>query len=310
MYRVSKSYILFALLIGAIIGGFLLPSYYQYLATQIFIFGIVALAFNLLYGYTGLLSFGQAIFFGIGAYSATLSLIYLNVNPPIAIILSILVGFITSLLIGSICVRVTNAYFLILTLIICIIAYLVALNQVWLTGGSDGINLPEITLKFQNLSLSFWDSSFRYYFSFLIFIIISYIFYKISNSQIGIAFKAIRENENLAKTLGYNTYLIKLISFCLAGTFTSLAGALYSLLFSYATAEFFSLTLSIKVVIWVLLGGAGTIMGPIIGTGLLLCIFDFVSSLTPNHPIIIGVLLMLSLKFKRGIYYVAANYKK
>jgi len=292
------------ILIG--IAGIVTPPYIRYLLTQILIFGIFAIAFDLLFGYTGLLSLGHAMFFGIGAYGAALSMIHFHVNIFVAILIGIVIGTLFSIGIGVVCIRMRDVFFLILTFIFSLIIYLVSLDFVWLTGGDDGINFERPELKILTFKLSLYDEYVRYYFVLIIFLISYLIIYKISNSPTGLAFKAIRENEDLAKALGYDVSLLKLKSFVLSGLFASLAGAIYSLSFGYANAELMSLDISLRVIVWTLFGGAGTLIGPVIGTGILTYVFDVISSITRNHPIILGILLIaVMVKFKGGLYNLA-----
>ncbi len=251
------------------------------------------MAFDLIYGYTGMLSFGQSLFFGVGAYGASLPIIYFGVNIWAALGIALITSLVISLVTGFFAVRVSGSYFIIITIIFSTVFYFMAFNLYWLTGGETGLSFKVPTLTFGAIEFSLYDPAVNYYFV-LAMLIISYILLRrIVNSPLGRIFKAIRENEERARFVGYNVERYKLISFVIAGIFSGFSGALYTLMFRYTSASFLGLMISANPVIWTLIGGAGTLIGPILGTVLITIFIDSISSYIQNYLIIVGAVVII-----------------
>lgn len=281
-----------------------MTDYQQIFLAEILIWGLFAMAFDLVFGYTGMLSFCQALFFGAGAYGTAYSIFFLEAGIWTSVGFAILVAASLALLVGFSATRVSGHYFLIITVIYSVLIYLVLQSGHWrwITGGYGGKPLPTPEVPLGFTTLSFRNELVSYYFV-ASFVAAAYLVSRaISRSPAGMVFRCIRENEMKARLVGYNIEGVKLAVFVFAGALSGLAGALYSLLFRYTNLSFFEWTLSGKAVVWTLLGGAGTLVGPFIGSALYLLSSEFLSTSFSSFPIIFGVLLILVvLLFPGGI---------
>jgi len=253
----------------------LAPGYFGTYQIQLLIFGLIAaiaaLGFNLLLGYTGLLSFGHSAYFGVGAYTVALAAEHLG---PHSMEFYLLVGLpvvaVTSALFGYICVRHTQIFFGILTLAISQVIYSLALNLYWVTGGSDGMRVPRPALLFGALRFS-GPSGFQqfitsyYYYVLAIFIVCVLLMWVIVHSPFGKALQGIRDNEVRARFLGLRIRRFRWIAFLVSGTFTGLAGILWVPLEGLTTPDVLYWTFSGEIVFTALLGGFRNFTGPIVG---------------------------------------------
>ncbi len=272
---------------------FLFGRFNLVLATEALIWGIYALSFDLIFGYTGMLSFGQSIFFGFGAYTVLYS--FKNgLGLIFALALAILLGGIMGLLVGSSVVRVRGAKFFLVTLVGSILFYLLALDTRHLTGGTDGM---VVRAGFPGLVEN-------YYIVFVIAFLVVVAILALVKSSLGLAFKMIRDNERRARLLGYSVNRYKIAAFGVGGALAGLAGGLYAYTSGYASAGCFHWTISADAVVWTILGGAGTVIGPFVGAALLTFVRDTLSSLIGNiYPVVVGVLLVFAVTvFPRGVY--------
>lgn len=262
----------------------LLGRFHTLLATEIMIWGLFALSFNLLYGYTGMLSFGQAIFFGTGSYILHYSFEW-GLSLPIALLLGALLSGLVGLLLGLAASRVKGARFFLITLVGSILFYLIALDNRWLTGGDDGLivqaTFPGVTHNF--------------YLTFIVCLLATAIVLILLRSPIGLIFKMIRENEERAASLGYWTEGYKSLAFSFGGILGGLAGGLYSYINGFVSADFFHWTHSADPVIWTIFGGPGTISGGFVGAATLTFLRETLSSAWADfYPVIVGVVLLAS----------------
>ena len=244
-------------------------SPYEALATQIIIWGLLALGYNILYGYTGLLSFGHAAYFGLGAYATGIVLIRTKCSLLAGIGSGVLVSCLGAILIGFFCLRRRGIYFALLTMAFAQMLYFTA--SIWesLTGGEPGLrNIPHPPLGIPGLfSLNIY-TPIRFYFFVWAFVAISLLLLnRILGSPFGKVLQGIRENEKRARALGYNVNRIKWLSFILSGTFSGLAGSLHTLYINFVGLEQLYWETSGKILLMTLLGGPGTFFGPFIGAG-------------------------------------------
>ena len=291
--------ILLAILLVLVILPPYLGRFWQTLLTEILVWGLFAMAFDLLYGYAGLLSFGQSVFFGMGVYGVALSIHWFGVGLWTALAAGWALALIFAWLIGFFAVRVGTAGFIILTALMSVVFHLIANNWQSVTGGDAGIpfTAPPLDLGVSTFSLT--RPLTAYYF---VLIVVSLAFLALRwvvASKRGRVLEAIRENEDRATLLGYNVRREKFWAFVLAGFFAGIAGSLYSTAVDrFANQDFFHWFLSGDAVIWTLIGGAGTLLGPVLGTGILLVFKDYLSTWWPKgYPIVIGGLMLLVVIF-------------
>lgn len=279
------------------------------IATVIWIYAILALAFNILLGYTGLLSFGQATFFGMGAYVAGLLLIHFKVNIILALIAGLLAGGLSAALVGGISIRRLGLYFILLTFAFNQMFFFIAYQWSSLTGGEDGLpGVPRPLLKFGDISILNLRSPVNYYlFTVAIFLISMVVLKWIVESPLGKIFQAIRENETRAAAVGYNVKKYKLIAFIISGSFSGLAGVLYSMLFGIVPLDTIHWLTSGDIVFMALIGGIGNFYGPIIGAAFFIWLSESVSVIWARWPLILGVSFIIVVLFLRGGCVEAIN---
>src|SRR5271166_844645 len=281
----------------------LLPFYIGLYQVQLLTYGLIAaitaLGFNLLLGYTGLLSFGHSAFFGIGAYSVAFLLrdagihsmeLYILIGVPIAAIMSALFGYI--------CVRHTRIFFGILTLALSQVLYSLALKLFWITGGTDGLRVPRPTLLAGTLTFTGGGAYQRfvqsyYYYVLAAFALCVVIMWVIVHSPFGKALQAIRDNETRARFLGLRIRRFRWISFLVSGTFTGLAGILWVPLNGLTTPEILYWPFSGDIVFTALLGGFRNFTGPIVGGLLFTYLKAYAVATTEYWQLLLGVVLVL-----------------
>lgn len=288
------------IIVGAVFllaAPYLVP--YQALATQMLIFAIFAIGFDILFGYTGLLSFGHAAFFGLGAYGTGLSLIHLTSSVPLALGMGILLAVAVAIPMGFLSTQRHGIYFAMVTLAFAQLIYFIAFQWRSLTGGDDGLQgVPRPSLGPVDLS----SDLVYYYFVMAVFILALVLGVRIIRSPFGRALQALRENTDRAMSVGYDPRKYKLISFVISAGFAALAGGLYAMLQNFVPLFSLGLDISGEIVLMTLVGGMGTIYGPVIGAMSIVYVKDFLSSQTDVWPLIMGVLYVVSvMTFRRGV---------
>jgi branched-chain amino acid transport system permease protein len=281
---------------------FIVP--YKALATQIIIWGLFALGFNVCLGYTGMLSFGHAAYFGVGAYTSGILLIRFWENIWFSLLGALVMGALLALVLGYLCIKRRGIYFAMLTLAFAQLVYFVAFQWVDLTGGDNGLrNIPAVPLGFFGLSIDIY-TPLRFYFFVLFFVFLSLLaLNRVLESPFGHVLQAVRENEHRAKSCGYETTNVRWLAFILSGAISGLAGGLYALYLHFVGIENMYYTTSGQVIMMTLLGGMGSFIGPFIGAGVFLYLEDVLSAITPNWMIFLGVIFVLCvLFFPSGIW--------
>jgi branched-chain amino acid transport system permease protein len=273
---------------------------YIALATNILVFGIFAMAFNLLLGYTGLLSFGHGSFFGLGAYFTGLLLVKANAPLGLAMLGGVLAATLGGLVIGYISLKRRDVYFAMITMAFSQLLFFLTLQLKDLTGGDNGLaGIPILQLPF---SINLGKPLHTYYFTFVFFILSVYAIRRLLNSPFGKAIQAIRENENRAISCGFNAKRIKLISFILSGMFSGLAGVLYCIHLRFVPIETLSITTNSEVIFISIIGGLGTFWGPIVGSATFLILIDVINKVLARWEIVVGLIFILFILFlNRGI---------
>lgn len=283
---------------------FALPEYHRLSVTRIMILAVFAMGYNVLFGYTGLLSLGHAMFFGAGLYAAGMSAYHLGWSVPLAFAGGIVAGTALALIVGCVALRTSGVSFMIVTLMFAQVAYLATLYFTGYTRGDEGLVLPQAARSFHffGASVDLADSTTRYNLSLLLLAIAMAIIYRLVRSSTGRAMVAVRENESRAQMLGYNTFAVKLKALVLSGALSSAAGATYALLFAYIGSSFTTIQYSIDALLYTLLGGAGTVLGPLFGAFLMFYLMDVAGKYTSAYLLVTGcALIFLVLYFPRGI---------
>jgi branched-chain amino acid transport system permease protein len=278
---------------------------YRSLATQVLIYGLFALGFNLLYGYTGLLSFGSAAYWGLGAYGTGIALAKLGVTSLwLALLAGLVLAAAGGALFGYLCLRRRGIYFAMLTLAFAQLLYFIAFHLADWTGGDDGlrgITVPPLTLPGLRIALD--SSTVFYYFSLVLVGLAVAGLKRILDSPFGAVLQAIRENSDRASACGYDIARIKHLSFVFYALFAGLAGALDALRLTVVPIESLHWSTSGQVVIMTLLGGAGTFFGPFVGAAAFLVLEDAIAVVTESWPLVIGAIFMVFVLFlPKGIW--------
>jgi branched-chain amino acid transport system permease protein len=281
----------------------LLPLYIGLYQVQLLTYGLVAaiaaLGFNLLLGYTGLLSFGHSAFFGIGAYSVAFLLRDAGIHSmELYILLGVPIAAVASALLGYICVRHTRIFFGILTLALSQVVYSLALKLFWVTGGTDGLRVPRPSLLAGMVTFTGRDAFQRfihgyYYYVLVVFAICVVLMWLIVHSPFGKALQAIRDNETRAAFLGLRIRRFRWMSFLISGTFTGLAGILWVPLNGLTTPEVLYWPFSGEIVFMTLLGGFRNFTGPIVGGVIFTYLKTYAVATTEYWQLLLGVVLVL-----------------
>lgn len=283
---------------------FVLPDYHHTNVARIMVLATYAMGYNLLVGYTGLLSLGHAMFFAAGLYGAGLPIYYFAMHPVGGFVLGCLAALALAILVGLIALRTTGVAFMIVTMMFAQAFFLATLYFNDVTHGDEGLVLSPEARRFVvlGLDLDLAEPMTRYNMALALFIGGMIVCLALVRSPMGRVLVAIRENEERTKMLGYNARDYKLLALSLSGLLSGAAGAAYVLLFAYMGSSFAAIQYSILPLLWVLLGGIGTVIGPLIGTALMFYLIDKTSEVMSSYLIVVGaVLVALVLFFPKGI---------
>jgi len=269
------------------------------LLTDLLIFGLFALSLDLIMGYTGLVSFGHAAYFGLGAYGSALVLIHFGQPVPVALLAGALLAGVVAVPVGWFSTRATGIYFAMLTLAFAQLLYTVAYKWRDLTGGSDGIaGVPKTALFWGGPSLA---SPRAFYFLVAACVLLSLTAcYALVRSPFGRAIQAIRENERRFTSLGRDPRPFKLVVFVIAAMFAGLAGALFAPFRGFASPEVMFWVFSGQGLMMVIMGGIGTLVGPVVGAMAFILIQEILSSYTEHWMIFTGAVFVLMVMFLPG----------
>ncbi|MBV8031496.1 MAG: branched-chain amino acid ABC transporter permease [Betaproteobacteria bacterium] len=267
------------------------------IATEIWIFAMFGLGLNLLLGYTGLLSFGQATFFGSAAYVAGWLLKHYGINVLFALAVGTGVGALSAALVGYLCVQRSGLYFIMLTFALNQFFYFTAYQWTSVTGGEDGMpGIPRPSL----LGLDFSKPIVYYAFVSAIFLLSLWAMKRIVEAPLGKILQAIRENEVRAAAVGYDVPRFKLAAFVIGGAFSGAAGVLYAMLFGIVPLEAIGFVFSGNVVFATLIGGSGSLYGPIIGSVVFIWLSESMSTIWARWPMLLGIAFVIVVLFLRG----------
>jgi ABC-type branched-subunit amino acid transport system permease subunit len=281
----------------------LLGNYASSLMAEVLIFGIAAMGLDILMGYTGLVSFGHAAFFGVGAYVTVLLGVKLGVPAVIGTVAGVIAAAACAVVIGAFCVRASGVAFLMLTLAFAQLLYAIAMKWRGITGGSDGLGglkRPDV------MGWSLADPIPMYYVALASFIIVFLALRRLIASQLGHSFVGIRENEVRMRAMGYSTSALKLVSFTIAGAVAGVGGSLYALFSGYVSPDIVSWGTSGSLLLMTVLGGTGTLIGPAVGAAVFLLTRNVVSSHTEHWLLIVGLVFIACVMFfRQGVFGAA-----
>jgi branched-chain amino acid transport system permease protein len=272
------------------------PKFWQGLLAQVFILGVYAMSYDLLMGYTGILSFGHAMFFGTGAYVTGILLTHAGWSLWQVTLAVLGVAIIQGLVIGVLSLRVRGVYLAMVTLAFAQMFFILAEATDFrdVTGAEDGLHGIPIPAW-----MSPTDERLRFYFIALAFCVVMYLIARrVVESPTGRVMVAIRENEARAQMIGYNTFVYKLIAVTLSGTLAALAGLMNALWNVNANPAMLSVTTTINALLMVIIGGVGTLVGPLLGAGVLQLLGYWLNStFGPRWPLIFGIVYILIVLF-------------
>ena len=272
-------------------------AFYQDIANRLMILAIAATSLNLILGNGGMISFGHAAYLGIGAYCVGIPAYYEIYNGFIHFPLAIASAALFALLTGAVCLRTKGVYFIMITMAFAQMLFfgLVSIEEY---GGDDGLVI-ELRSEFQGF-LDLENSTTLYYFTFAILLICIYIVHRIVRSRFGRVIEGAKSNERRMQALGFNTYLYRLVCYVISGAMCGLAGALLGNFTNFISPEMMDWTRSGELIFMVVLGGAGSLFGPLLGSTVFLVLEEILSGITVYWHLIFGLFLILVVLFVRG----------
>lgn len=277
---------------------------YTELATRVIVLGLAAMAVNFLLGFTGVLSFGHAAYFGLGAYGAAMSIKYFAPSTALSILVGVVVGTAAAALIGAMIRKLRGTYFAMVTIAFGQVFYFIAFRWNSVTGGDDGVTgwqRQPLHLGFTTVDILHNDKAF-YYLVLALFALAAAVMAVLLRSPLGRSLIAIRENERRARFLGIPVERHIWLSFVISGGFAALAGTLYALLSNFTDPRSLHWNLSGNFVIMAVLGGMRSFWGPLVGAAIFVVLQDYVSSHTENWMSFIGLFFVLVVTFfPRGV---------
>ena len=279
---------------------FVLPTYHQGNLSRIMVLAVYAMGYNIMFGYTGLLSLGHAMFFTAGMYGTGLAIRLWDFSAGSAFVTGIGVAAVFSVLVGLLALRTIGVAFMIVTLMFSQAVFLTLLYFTKYTRGDEGFVIPQTTRQIAGFDLS--DPTIRYFAALILFATCLMAVWVLVRSKTGRVLIAVRENEERARMLGFDTWAHKLVAVTLSGTMAGAAGAAYGILFGSVGASFAEVPFSILPLLYVLLGGPGTVIGPFVGTLFMFYLRDISGNFTDAHMLVAGVVLvLLTLYARKGI---------
>lgn len=292
----ARSLILHLGVLAALLAALLMLSAYHVTnIAKIMVLAVYAMGYNIAFGYTGLLSLGHAMFFAAGLYAAGMGISLFGLSAAGALVLGPVAGGLAATLVGLLALRTAGVAFMIVTLMFAQAGYLTVLYFVKYTRGDEGIVIARAARAIGGIDLS--ADTPRYMLAFGLFALALLLNLALVRSPFGRVMVAMRENEARSRMLGYNPYTVKLTALAVSGAYAGAAGAAYAVLFGYVGASLASVQYSILPLLYVLLGGAGTVLGPFLGALLMFYLIDYASSATSAYLFIVGAALILLVLF-------------
>jgi branched-chain amino acid transport system permease protein len=271
-----------------------LPPFHHGLVARILVLAAYATGYNVLLGYTGLMSLGHAMFFAAGMYGTGLTIQHFGLGVAAGFGAGIAGGLVVAGLVGLITLRTVGPAFLILTMMLAQAFYLATLYFNDVTMGDQGFILAGLAVELGGWRLGLADPTVKYNVALAVFAACLFGSLWLARSPLGRVLIALRENEERTRLLGYDTARFRLIAVVISGLMSAVAGAAYTLLFSYVGSTFAGILYSIYPLLWTLLGGAGTTLGPLVGTLLMTYLVDVTGGLTTGYLMVVGAVLVLT----------------
>jgi len=299
--------------------GRLYSPFYVTLAQELMVWALLALSLDLVMGYTGLISLGHALFYGLGAYTAVLVFLHLTPSIFVALAAAIVICTLVALVVGHLSIRVTGPYFILITLGFAELFY-ESVFKLEFTGGSNGLfgasrefGIPGMGVDLANVEVGFepvvLSGNDLYFYFVLIFVVVSYLIARtLMEAPFGSVLQSVKENEKRTEFMGYDVRGYKLRAFTISGALAGLAGGLFAVINGYAAPALFHWLVSGELILMVVLGGTGTLYGPMIGAGVFVGFSDFLADFIESWRLLLGVLFVLFVLFlPRGLISIPAK---
>jgi branched-chain amino acid transport system permease protein len=289
----------FAIVVGLLIAApVVLPPFWRRFVTEILIWGLLAMSSDILIGYTGLVSFGHSAFFGLGMYGAAAAL--LTVKPPslwLALLYGLVGAGLVAVFVAYFATRLREIYFGITTLVFSQIFYVVIFTWTDVTGGENGLNFRQPGLGLPGLGEAAFTPALLHWFVLAVVTLSYLLLRRITRSPFGMVLQSIRENEPRTRAIGYAVERYKIVAVMLSGLFAGLAGVLYAIQNKFAAPDFVFFLVSGEVVIFNVMGGVGTLVGPIAGAAFFLLLREGLSRYFEYYLIPVGIIFTLMVIF-------------
>jgi branched-chain amino acid transport system permease protein len=298
--RAAGYWTAFAIVVAVLlVAPLVLPPFWQRFVTEILIWGLLAMSSDILIGYTGMVSFGHSAFFGLGMYGAAAAL--LTVKPPslwLALVYGLVAAGAVSVFVAFFATRLRDIYFAISTLVFSQIFYVIIFTWTEVTGGENGLTFRQPRLSIPGLwSDAFTPTTFHWFV--LVVVVLSYLLVRrITQSPFGMVLQSIRENEPRTRAIGYHVERYKIVAVMLSGLFAGLSGVLYAMQNKFAAPDFVFFVVSGEVVIFNVMGGMGTLVGPFAGAAFFLLLREGLSRFMPEYFLIpVGIIFIIMIIF-------------
>jgi branched-chain amino acid transport system permease protein len=283
-----------------IIAPLVLPEFWRRFLTEILIWGLLAMSSDILIGYTGMVSFGHSAFFGLGMYGAAAALLMFSPNLWLALLFGLVASALVALFVAYFSTRLRDIYFAITTLIFSQIFYVIVFTWTEVTGGENGLNFRRPPLAIPGLFSVPFNSETMHWFVLAVVTASYLILRRITRSPFGMVLQSIRENEPRTRAIGYPVERYKIVAVMLSGLFAGLAGVLYAVQNRFAAPDFIFFLVSGETVIFNVMGGIGTLVGPIVGAGFFQLMREFLSRIFGDqfpYLIPLGVVFIVMIIF-------------
>jgi branched-chain amino acid transport system permease protein len=289
----------FAIVVGLLVlAPLVLPPFWQRFATEILIWGLLAMSSDILIGYTGMVSFGHSAFFGLGMYGAAAAL--LTVTPPnlwLAIVYGLVGAGLVAAFVAYFATRLRDIYFSITTLVFSQIFYVIIFTWTAVTGGENGLTFRQPRLGVPGLADVPFTPAVLHWFVVAVVALSYLLLRRITRSPFGMVLQSIRENEPRTRAIGYAVERYKIVAVLLSGLFAGLAGVLYAIQNKFAAPDFVFFLVSGEVIIYNVMGGIGTLVGPVVGAAFFLLLREGLSRYFEYYLIPVGIIFTLMVIF-------------